>query len=120
MDSFNIKLHIVSKPIELVSAVISMLEHNTQLLPLHLQVGVTVFLSSVRTIPGDLWQVFVLVAKSMSNFITQPWYHYIDASNTKPVLLFTAMFTCRKGVKMKTCIILKLQSEQKAFSQPCH
>ena len=49
-DSFDNKQHIVSKPLRLVSAIISLLEqHNTPLLSLHLEVGVTVFLSDVCT-----------------------------------------------------------------------
>ena len=43
-DFFHMKLHIVSKPSKLVSAVMLLLEqHNTPLLSLHLEVGVTVF-----------------------------------------------------------------------------
>ena len=47
--SFNIKLHMVSKPLRSVSAIISLLEqNNTQFLSLPLEVGVTVFLCGVR------------------------------------------------------------------------
>ena len=47
-DSFNKKKRIVSKPLRLVSAIMTLLEeHNTPLLSLYLEVGVTVIFPSV-------------------------------------------------------------------------
>ena len=49
LDIFNIKLHIVFGQFRLVLAIISLLEqHNIQLLSLHLEAGVIVFLSDVH------------------------------------------------------------------------
>ena len=46
-DSFNIKVHIVYKILALVLAIISLLDQQkTLLLSLHLEVGVTVFVST--------------------------------------------------------------------------
>ena len=58
-DNFNIKLHIVSKPLRLVLAIVSLLEqNNTQLLSLHLKVGVTIFLSGVCELHFDFLPPF--------------------------------------------------------------